>query len=129
MNEEKIKQEDVNIEFSQDAIEQLNLIFENDYTLENHFFRIKVDGKGCGGFDYALGFTPKQQDDFVIDIAQANKKLQFIIDPFTAFYAKNGIVNYIKDYANNAEGFHFENSNEKNYRGKFFKDESKLPIL
>ena len=117
--------EDININFTKEAINQLILIKENDFTIGDKVFRIKIDGKGCGGFDYALGFHEKNDEDLEIKIEGTD--LTFIMDPFTAHYGKNGSVNYITDFENNVEGFRFENKNEKNYRGKFFKDESKLP--
>jgi Fe-S cluster assembly iron-binding protein IscA len=124
---DKITKNDIKIEFTPDAVGQLKLIIQNDYTIKDLHFRIKIDGKGCGGFDYALGFSKKLDDDMLLDIAESN--LQFIMDPFTAQYGSTGVVTYLQDFANDAEGFYFENTNEKDHRGKFFKDESKLPNL
>jgi Fe-S cluster assembly iron-binding protein IscA len=124
---DKITIDDIRIKFTESAIGQLKLIIQNDYTLKDLFFRIKIDGKGCGGFDYALGFSEKHDDDMIIDIPDCD--YQFIIDPFTAQYGSIGLVTYLQDFENDAEGFYFENENEKDHRGKFFKDESKLPNL
>ena len=55
------------------------------------------------------------------------KKIIFHIDPFTAYYCQSGEVDYILNIEKEVEGFHFENKNEKNHRGKFFKNEDKTP--
>jgi iron-sulfur cluster assembly accessory protein len=118
---------DINIKFTQNAIDQIQLIQDNDYTVEGLYFRLKIDGKGCGGFDYAMGFTDKNQDDLTINIPHATRELIYIVDPFTAHYCKNGVVDFIQDFEKDTEGFYFENDNEKKYRGKFFKNEAMLP--
>ena len=51
------------IQISKEALSQIKLIKENDYTVEGLHFRISIDGKGCNGFDYALGFHQKNDDD------------------------------------------------------------------
>ena len=55
------------------------------------------------------------------------KKISISIDPFTAYYCKEGVLDYMTDYENDIEGFSFTNVNETKYRGKFFKDESMVP--
>ncbi len=120
---------DIDIKFTQDAIDQLGIIIENDYTFENMIFRLKIDGKGCNGFDYALGFTEKFDGDINVIIPNTDDKLSYYIDPFTAFYSKKGVVDFVQDIENDSQGFIFENDNEKQYRGKFFKDESKAPPI
>ena len=118
------KIENIDIKITDEAAGQINLIKEHDFTVSDKIFRLKVDGKGCNGFDYALGFTEKNDDDIIIKLSS---DIQVHLDPFTAYYAQNGEIDYIFDHENNTEGFYFENKNEKNYRGKFFKNEEKLP--
>ena len=122
---EDIKLEDIKITITDTAKAEIALIKENDFTLEENArsFRLSIDGKGCNGFDYAMGFGIEDEKDFIYTHNDVTVRL----DRFTAFYCKEGTIDYIKDYANNTEGFHFENGNQKNYRGKFFKDESKVP--
>ena len=59
---------------------------------------------------------------------QGRKTNQLIhLDPLVSFYIKEGHIDYIFDHENQVDGFVFENKDEKKYRGKFFKDESKTP--
>jgi len=122
-----IKVEDINFSVTNEALKQLALIIENDFTIKGQVFRLKVDGKGCGGFDYALGFTAPLEDDLIYRQKYQDQELFIHIDPFTAFYCKEGTLEYVCDIENDREGFGFINYNEEKYRGKFFKDESMVP--
>ena len=124
-----ISAEEIQIKFTQSAIDQLLLIKENDYTVEDLYFRLKIDGKGCSGFDYALGFSDLVDKDLVIDVPNSGEQLQFIMDPFTAYYCKTGVIDFIQDFDENVEGFSFENDAQKSYKGKFFKDETRNPVF
>lgn len=123
----KLTVDDIKITMTPLAKEQLKLILVNDYTITDQVFRLKIDGKGCNGFEYALGFTPKQSDDLCYPILDATDTLNLTLDPFTAHYCQEGEIDYVVDHENDQEGFVFTNSNEKKYRGKFFKDETMLP--
>ena len=125
-SEINVKLSEIEIDFTKSARAQLELILKNDYTLAGQVFRLQISGKGCHGFDYSLGFTEPQVDDLVYPIHGCSLKLS--LDPFTAFYSKTGVVDYVLDHDIEGEGFGFENSNQKNYRGKFFKKEETLPI-
>ena len=100
---------------------------ENDYTLNNLCFRLKIDGKGCDGFTYALGFSEKLPDDKVLTLGTMENQIEIIIDPFTAHYCQNGDLDFLFVPDSNEDGFIFTNHNEANYKGKFFKDESMVP--
>jgi len=119
----------VTIEITENAIRQICLIRENDYTLDNQVFRLKIDGKGCQGFDYAIGFADQHVDDLVLNVQKPDHQASLHLDPFTAYYCSEGTIDYIQDFEHDTEGFHFENKNEKQYRGKFFKNESKTPKM
>ncbi|MBT4792775.1 MAG: hypothetical protein HON90_14465 [Halobacteriovoraceae bacterium] len=119
--------QDIQIKITTAAMAQILLILENDYTLQDEVFRLKIDGKGCTGFDYALGFSKQLDDDLILNLVENNQTIKILLDPFTAFYCKEGQIDYTNDHEQGAEGFHFENYNQKNYHGKFFKDESKVP--
>lgn len=127
--EKTILASDVKLFVSDSAVRQIQLMQENDYTLEGLSFRIKIGGKGCGGFTYDTGFSEFHADDLVIetDYPLINYKLKVLIDPFTAFYTMDSTLDYLLDPANNEEGFVVINAADGDHKGKFFKDESKLP--
>ena len=120
----KVSVEEIKITLTESAIKQLHLIIDNDFTLSDLVFRLQISGKGCTGFEYSLGFTESEKDDLIFKTSGLN----ISIDPFTAFYAKEGTIDYLFDEKGDEEGFIFTNLNQKNYKGKFFKDESTLPL-
>ena len=127
--EKTIVASDLKLFVSDSAVRQIQLMQENDYTLDGLSFRIKIGGKGCGGFTYDTGFSEFHQDDLVIetDYPLINFKLKVLIDPFTAFYTMDSTLDYLLDPTNNEEGFVITNAADGDHKGKFFKDESKLP--
>lgn len=113
------------------ALEQIELIQKNDFTLEGCSFRVKIDGKGCSGFTYATGFSEKYPEDVertFFHPENPNRKVTILFDTFTAFYFQKGSIDYLMNESLE-EGFVVKNDNETNYQGKFFKDISKIPEL
>lgn len=108
------------------ATSQLLLMKENDWTLEGKDIRISISGKGCDGFDYAIGFDNRHNEDFVYQ----EKGLNFLFDPFCAFYAQNLEIDFKIDPEKNVDGFVIKSLDQKKHTGKFWRqDESKvLPV-
>lgn len=127
--QDKILASDIKLLVTDSAVRQIQVMQENDYTLDGMSFRIKIGGKGCEGFTYDTGFSEKHADDLVIeqDFPLIKFKLTVLMDPFTAFYTQELTLDYLLDTSNNQEGFIVNNSADGQHRGKFFKDESRLP--
>lgn len=127
--EKTISASDIKLFVTDSAVRQIQVMQENDYTLEGLSFRIKIGGKGCEGFTYDTGFSEKHPDDLVIeqDYPIIKFKLSILMDPFTAFYTQELTLDYLLDTTNNEEGFIVNNAADGQHRGKFFKDEAKLP--
>lgn len=109
-----------NIILTQIAKDQLNLIIKNDFTLAGKYLRILVSGKGCDGFTYSIGFTDLVEEDLVVPVKN-DQDLEFILDPFTAFYLQEAQVDYFQDFENNSEGFIVKNLKQNDFSGKFWK--------
>lgn len=126
---EKLTADDVKLFVTDSAVRQIQLMQNNDYTLDGLSFRIKIGGKGCEGFDYETGFSEPDPDDIIITqkFSMINFELKILIDPFTAFYTQEVTLDYLLDPANNEEGFIIKNAAQGQHRGKFFKDETRLP--
>jgi Fe-S cluster assembly iron-binding protein IscA len=120
---------DIDIFITDSAIKQIKLIEDNDYTIQGQFFRVKIGGKGCGGFTYETGFTNVDSEDIIIKkhYPSIEYQLTIIIDPFTAFYTQKFTLDYLLDPQSNEEGFIVSNAADGEHKGKFFKDKSKLP--
>jgi iron-sulfur cluster insertion protein len=127
--ENNLTAQDIKLFITDSAIRQIHLMQTNDYTLEGFTFRIKIGGKGCGGFTYDTGFSESHQDDLQIRqfFATLDYELVILMDPFTAFYTQEATLDYLLDPASNEEGFVVTNARDGQHKGKFYKDESKLP--
>jgi Fe-S cluster assembly iron-binding protein IscA len=127
--EKTLQASDIKLFVTDSAVRQIQLMQENDYTLEGLSFRIKIGGKGCEGFTYDTGFSELHPDDLVIiqNYPLIHFELKILIDPFTAYYTQDSTLDYLLDTSNNDEGFVVTNAADGEHRGKFFKDESKLP--
>jgi len=127
--EKKLSPSEVKLFVTDSAIRQIQLIQVNDYTLKGLLFRIKIGGKGCGGFTYDTGFSEIHEEDIIITQSYPiiGFDLKILMDPFTAFYTQEATLDYLLDPQNNEEGFVILNASEGQHKGKFFKDESKLP--
>lgn len=127
--ENSITASDMNVFITDSAVRQIQLMMENDYTLQGLFFRVKIGGKGCEGFTYETGFSETHENDLMIvkNYPLINFELTLLIDPFSAFYTQEFTIDYLLDTTNNEEGFIIKNAADGQHRGKFFKDEGKLP--
>jgi iron-sulfur cluster insertion protein len=118
---------DTHIVFTTQALQQIQLMIENDYTIEGKILRLTISGKECDGFVYDLGFTESVTDD-VISTHQLDRfSFSLARDPFTAHYFKHGDIDFKLDIENNSDGFVINNHEQHNYQGKFFKDDSLTP--
>jgi iron-sulfur cluster assembly accessory protein len=112
------------IDLTGSAREQIKLIQENDYTIAEKVFRLVIGGKGCDGFTYEMGFSEVLPDDIPLHFGT---EVTLYVDPFTAFYCKEGTLDFVILPDQNQEGFTFTNKNEHLYHGKFFKGDNLVP--
>lgn len=103
------------------AHQQLELILENDFTLVDKVLRITIDGKGCDGFGYAIGFTEKFPEDLIIHTDGFN----FHLDPFIAKYFYEGSIDYQQNFDDEIEGFVVVNLTQDKTKGKFWLKQDK----
>src|SRR6478735_2112092 len=117
--EKNLTVSDIELFVSDSAVRQIQLMQENDYTLEGMQFRIKIGGKGCGGFTYDTGFSERHEDDLVITKSYPliNFELNILIDPFTAFYTQKATLDYLLDSQSNEEGFVLTNAADGEHKG------------
>lgn len=105
---------------SDEAVRQLELMYRHDHTLKDKVFRIQISGKGCAGFSYECGWTDKMEDDIV---CTADIKIPVHMSPFCAFYTQQCEVDYQFDDVQGQEGFLLLNHQQKNYTGKFWRND------
>ncbi len=127
--ERTLSASDIKFFVTDSAVRQIQVMQDNDYTLEGMSFRIKIGGKGCEGFTYDTGFSEPHPDDLMLRMSYPviDFELTVLMDPFTAFYTQELSLDYLLDTSSNEEGFIVNNAADGQHRGKFFKDEGLLP--
>ena len=116
------------VHLTEQAIAQIKLILENDYTLKGQSLRIHISGKECDGFTYSVGFQKPIENDITIACPEIGEEQYLIMDPFSAFYLKNVTLDFVQDWEKDEEGFVVINHKQEDYHGKFWKkDTTKIP--
>ena len=72
---------------------------------EAEFLRIAIEGGGCSGFQYALGFDHGSQDgDHMIEA----HGVKVVVDPFSSPYLAGAVVDFVEGLSG---GFAIDNPN------------------
>lgn len=93
------------VQLTERAAEQIHRIREDEDLDEDIFLRVAVEGGGCSGLSYKLGFDYESEEDEVI-ISQG---IKIIVDPKHMMYLKGISVDYPDGL--DARGFTFDNPN------------------
>jgi iron-sulfur cluster assembly accessory protein len=87
------------------AVEKVKYFATSMPDSEGKPLRIFVQGGGCSGFQYGFQFDEKHDDDNVIE----QGGVTVLVDPQSATYLKDSVVNYVEDFR--GAGFSVENPN------------------
>src|SRR4051795_11337485 len=68
--------------------------------------RVAIEGGGCSGFQYGLGFDHGAQEG---DLQFEQEGVQVVVDPFSAPYLKGATVDYLETIQES--GFKIDNPN------------------
>ncbi len=116
----------MSIKITKAAIEQINLILTNDYTINDKSLFIQVDGKECQGFTYSIFFSHPNKDSIELKYSPQIKNLKIFTNKFTAYYLKNGTLDYFFNPETDQDGLIIINEDEEKYQGKFWKENPQL---
>lgn len=87
------------------AAKQIRKIRENEDLDPELYLRVAVEGGGCSGLSYKLGFDIKTDDDDIYE----SSGLEVIVDPKHIIYLNGITIDYPDGL--DARGFTFENPN------------------
>ncbi|TYP93878.1 iron-sulfur cluster assembly protein [Fodinibius salinus] len=93
------------VSLTERAAEQVRSIREDENLEDDLKLRVAVEGGGCSGLSYKLGFDHKSDDDEVL----VSKGIEIIVDPKHMMYLKGISINYPDGL--DARGFTFDNPN------------------
>lgn len=87
------------------AAKQINKIRKEEKLDDNLYLRVAVEGGGCSGLSYKLGFDIRTEDDQLFE----SQELEIIIDPKHLMYLDGIEIDYPDGL--DARGFTFDNPN------------------
>ncbi|MCB1198306.1 MAG: iron-sulfur cluster insertion protein ErpA [Bdellovibrionota bacterium] len=81
--------------------------FAKSEAQPGEWFRVYVQGGGCSGFEYGFSFDQPTDQDYQMQIDD----IQIVIDPFSATYVQDAVIDYFEDFR--GAGFSVKNPNAK----------------
>jgi iron-sulfur cluster assembly protein len=90
---------------TQKAAEKI-LAFMKEEADKPEFLRVYVQGGGCSGLSYGMGFEQKAEED---DIVIEENGVKMLVDSYSADYLKGANVDYIESLM--GAGFKINNPN------------------
>src|SRR6056297_160468 len=93
------------ITLTERAVKQIRKIKEDENLDEELYLRVAVEGGGCSGLSYKLGFDIKTDEDDIYE----SRDLEVIVDPKHIIYLNGITIDYPDGL--DARGFTFENPN------------------
>ncbi|MEX1010837.1 MAG: iron-sulfur cluster assembly accessory protein [Balneolaceae bacterium] len=87
------------------AAKQIRKIRETESMEEGLFLRVAVEGGGCAGLNYKLGFDYRTEEDEEVE----SQGLKIIVDPRHMIYLNGITIDYPDGL--DARGFTFDNPN------------------
>lgn len=87
------------------AARQIRKIKENENLDDELYLRVAVEGGGCSGLSYKLGFDIRTDEDRIIE----SQGLEIVIDPKHLIYLNGIQIDYPDGL--DARGFTFDNPN------------------
>jgi iron-sulfur cluster assembly protein len=93
------------INLTERAAKQIRKIKENENLDSELYLRVAVEGGGCSGLSYKLGFDIKTDDDDIYE----SQDIEVIVDPKHIIYLNGIEIDYPDGL--DARGFTFQNPN------------------
>lgn len=87
------------------AAKQIRKIWDSEDLEEGLYLRVAVEGGGCSGLSYKLGFDIKTDEDQIIE----SQGLEIVVDPKHMMYLNGIEIDYPDGL--DARGFTFNNPN------------------
>jgi iron-sulfur cluster assembly protein len=88
------------------AAEKIRELMAEDADSESSVLRVAIQGGGCSGFQYGLGFDSGPVDD---DVTLEQHGVSIVIDPYSAPYLKGATIDFLNGLEES--GFKIDNPN------------------
>jgi iron-sulfur cluster assembly protein len=101
---------DINLNITQNAIKEFKKALTETADLDpNSLVRVSVQGGGCSGFVYGLGFVDEKDVDEKQDVVEEYEGLRLVVDKKSLLYLDGVTIDWLDDL--NQRGFKFNNPN------------------
>jgi iron-sulfur cluster assembly protein len=101
-----IEREDVLVSLTETAATKIKELQAGEPAGEAEVLRVAVQGGGCSGFEYALGFDRGAQEG---DLEFMEHGVPVVVDPFSAPYLKGAEIDFLNSLEES--GFKISNPN------------------
>lgn len=99
---------DINFKITESAMKEIKKVI-NESNLNNSYLRISVQGGGCSGFMYGLGFDESIDEE--LDLVENYEDVKVAIDKKSALFLNEVTLDWVEDISQ--RGFKFNNPNAK----------------
>jgi iron-sulfur cluster assembly protein len=103
---ETTERETVLVSLTETAAGKIKELLAEDPDAVDCVLRVAVQGGGCSGFEYALGFDQAPQQG---DLEAEMHGVRIVVDPFSAPYLHGSTIDYLNGLQES--GFKIENPN------------------
>jgi iron-sulfur cluster assembly accessory protein len=94
------------VSLTERAASKIKLLMAEEPAGEADVLRIAIQGGGCSGFEYALGFDRGAEEG---DVTVESFGVQVVVDPFSAPYLRGASIDFLETIQE--AGFKIENPN------------------
>jgi iron-sulfur cluster assembly protein len=102
----ELEDADTLVSLTPTAAEKIRELMAEDTDGETSVLRVAIQGGGCSGFQYGLGFDSGPVDD---DVTLEQHGVAIVIDPYSAPYLKGATIDFLNGLEES--GFKIDNPN------------------
>jgi iron-sulfur cluster assembly accessory protein len=99
------KQHEFPVSLTERAARQIKRIRDNEDLEDGLYLRVAVEGGGCSGLSYKLGFDIRTDEDTIVE----SQGFEIVVDPKHLLYLDGIVIDYPDGL--DARGFTFDNPN------------------
>jgi iron-sulfur cluster assembly protein len=103
---EIVERPETTVSLTSNAAEKIRELMAEDPEGESSVLRVAIQGGGCSGFQYGLGFDSGPVDD---DQTLEQHGVTIVIDPYSAPYLKGATIDFLNGLEES--GFKIDNPN------------------
>lgn len=102
---------EIDIKVTDSAVKEFKKALAESQSEEETLVRVSVQGGGCSGFMYGLGFVGKEEVNTTEDIIEEFDGVKLVVDKKSLLYLDGTTIDWVEDL--NQRGFKFVNPNAK----------------